>query len=268
MPAIAPASLAGIADASLRAAVARAYAVFGGRGAPAGPLDVCTACCCPVEVERALREWPLARLTARHLREYNESAKSPVQPVPELRHLLPRLLELIARGEDVHHSTELFLDRLGRCPEGTWNAAERAALDGFACAFFDALLRAGTPGHGLRAWRDTPLAVLLMFDIGGLDIEPLLRLWRDCDDPAATIRFVRATYWDFWEEREIANAFASDRPAFRARVRAWLLDASNRARFAARMVEPRFLELAAREPDTGCMAFATMLEAVFDQLTA
>ncbi|HEX7686644.1 MAG TPA: hypothetical protein VF453_03005 [Burkholderiaceae bacterium] len=231
-------------------------------------MDVCTACCCPVEVERELREWPLARLTARHFYQYNDSAKSEVQPAAELRHLLPRLLELIASGEDIHHSTELYLDRLGRCPEGTWSADERAALDRFASAFFDALLRVGTPGRGLRVWMDTPLSVLLMFDIGGIDIGPLLDLWLRCDDPGSTVQFVESTYWDFWQGCEIRNPFAADRPAFRARVRGWLLEPANRARFVEKMLAPAFLERAREQPARGRIAFATMVEAVFDQLTA
>src|SRR5476651_2034056 len=114
---------------ALSAAVAEAYRAFARHVAPAFPLDVCLACCCPVDVEQQLRQWPLARLTTGHFYEYNCSAKSEVQPAPEIGHLLPRMLELLAEGGEIHHSVELALDRLGRCPPQSWNESERAALD-------------------------------------------------------------------------------------------------------------------------------------------
>src|SRR5689334_22591272 len=81
------------------------------------PLDVCLNCCVSEKVERELREWPLAEITARHLYDYNTSAKGLVQPVKEVKHLLPRMLELLSEGEQIHHSIELSLDRLGLCPD-------------------------------------------------------------------------------------------------------------------------------------------------------
>lgn len=58
----------------------------------------------------------LRQLTTRHFYAYGDTAKSLVQPSSELRYLLPRLLELLAEGAELRHSTELILDRLGNCP--------------------------------------------------------------------------------------------------------------------------------------------------------
>jgi len=253
-------------SSDLCAVVAQAYRAFRHRAVPPFPLDVCLECCVSVDFEQQLRQWPLAQITAKHLYEYNTSAKSEVQSAHEVGHLLPRMLELLAKGEEIHHSIELSLDRLGRCPEGSWNDEEREVLNRFALAYFDCILRGGTLGDGHRQWLEDPLSVLLMLNIGGLAVEPLLARWLDCKDPIATVQFVTSTYSDFWEHREYANAFASDRPAFRAQIRDWLLNPDNRQRFVANLLAPEFQRLAEQQPPFGHTPFSTMVDGVFDSL--
>ena len=249
-------------DPALRAAVDDAYRVFGGYRVPAFPLDVCLACCVSPEDERELREWPLAQLTRSHLWTYNDSAKKAIQDPREVGYFVPRLLELLAEGAEIHHSMEVSLDRLGRCPAGSWNGEERAALDRFALAYFDVVLR-----DGVDRWPDDALSILLMFDIGGVAIEPLLDLWLTCEHPMSAVRYVRATYWDFWDERCYDNPFASDRPAFGERLGAWLLDPDCRQRFAARLATPEFRALAQVQHDMGPYPFATAADIVLIYLT-
>jgi hypothetical protein len=251
---------------SLHTAVAEAYIVFARHAKPPRPLDVCLACCVSAEVEQQLREWPLRRLPATHFYEYNGSAKSEVQTSEEVGYFLPRMLELLAEGADVHHSIELSLDRLGRCARGSWTQKEQTLLDRFALAYFDAVLRGGSLADGHRQWLDDPLSVLLMFDIGGFAIEPLLELWLESEHPYGTVQFVRTTYWDFWEHCEYSNAFASDRPEFRGKIRAWLLAPEHRQGFAAKMVSAEFLALAEVQGPVGHTSFSTMVEGVFEQL--
>ena len=249
---------------AMQDAVGDAYRAFRRYPAPAFPLDVCLSCCVPDDVEKALREWPLERLTAKQFWDYNTSAKSEIQNAREVGHFVPRMLELLAEGEEIHHSLEISLDRLGRCPDGSWNEAERAALDRFASAYFAAVLS----GPLAFRWFDDPMSVLLMFHIGGLSIEPLLQAWLDCEHPSSTIQYVRATYWDFWSEQRYINAFADDQPAFSERLGQWLLDPECRRRFAARLMSAEFLEQASRQEATGCTPFGSMVDAVFDHLTA
>lgn len=249
--------------AALRSAVDGVYVAFRRHRARSPSLDICGYCCVSEETARRLREEPLSSLTSHDFYEYNGSAKSEVQCPLEVGHFLPRMLALMANDEEIHHSLEIALDRLGGCPADSWNAEEQAALDGFARAYFDAVL------HGPLAhrWCADPLSVLLMFHVGGLSIDPLLRRWEDCEHPSSTVQYVRATYWDFWEEQRYVNAFADERPEFLQRVRDWLLDPVCRRRFAERLTGPDFLAMAEHEHDTGCMSFALMTEAVFDHLT-
>lgn len=245
----------------LQLVVEDAYKVFRRHRPPSRVLDVCLNCCMSADLEQEMRRLPLRDLTAQHFYEYNTSAKSEVQPAAEIQYLLPRMLELIAEGVDVHHSTELFLDRVGRCPAGSLTEAERAVLDQFALSYF-----ARAVCEEQRGW-DSPLSVMLMFHIGGLDVTPLMAFWTGCDDLRSTLQFVRETYWEFWPEQEYGNAFAGDRPDFRSQLRTWLLDPSTRRRFANRLMDPEFLRLVAQEPCTGRVSLNCMVEAVFDHLS-
>lgn len=245
---------------AMQSVIADAYKAFR-HARPAFPLDVCLNCCMDAELEQEMREKPLRELTARHFYQYNSSAKSAVQPVDEILYLLPRMLELIAEGEDIHHSTEIALDRVGNCPPGTFDEAQRRVLDRFALCLFGQVIDAE------RDWSKEAFSLLLMFDIGGIDVAPLLFLWTANQTPASTVHYVYDTYWDFWPDRDYSNPFAGDRPAFRARLRDWLLDPANGEVFAKKLMEPAFLALAARQEKVGCTHFNTMVDAVFDQLT-
>ena len=120
-----------------RSVVEDVYRVFRRHKAPAASLDACLNCCMSPELEREMRQLPLSKLTRQHFYEYNTAAKSEVQPAAELLYLLPRMLELLAEGAEIHHSIELSLDRLGRCPADTFDEAEQRVLNQFALSYFE-----------------------------------------------------------------------------------------------------------------------------------
>jgi hypothetical protein len=246
----------------LRAVVADAYRVFRRHKPPAGSLDVCLGCCMSPELEREMRQLPLPKLTRQHFYEYNTSAKSEVQPADELLYLLPRMLELMTERAEIHHSIELSLDRLGRCPADAFDEAQQRVLNGFALSYFEQSIAASE-----RMWFDEPISLLLMFDIGGLAVAPLLDVWMRNEGPESTMHFVDATYWNLWEAGDYDNAFATDRPTFRSQIRAWMLNPVHRRRFADKLMKPDFQCLADRQEARGHIAFSTMVDAVFDHLT-
>lgn len=255
-------SISGHSPNAMSAVIADAYKVFGRYRAPGLPLDACT-CCMDPELQDQMRKLPLRKLTRQHFYEYNCAAKGLVQPVSEILYFLPRLLELIALGEEVHHSTELYLDRIGRCPPDAFSEAERALLNRFALTCFADLLASLD-----QPQPDDPLSVLLMFHIGGLQIEPLLDYWLNCQDPQSTVHYVEASYWQFWEGREVSTPFAQDRPDFRQSIRQWMLAPAHRAVFADKLMQPEFLQLVDDRRDSGRMTFGVLVDAVFDQLSA
>lgn len=250
---------------ALRSVVDATYTAFQQYGAPTHTLDVCMPCCVDEATERELRRLPLRQLTARHFYEYNGSAKSSEQPADELLYFLPRMLELLAQGQELHHSTELYLDRLGNCPANALSPKERAAVDAFALAFFnEGLGHTGpepSPFNGANAFD-----ILLMFHKGGVDVQPLLAHWLDNERPSAVLHYAEASYWDFWGKHEIQNAFAEDQPEFREAMKAWLLDDANRQRFAQKILalDSSDMERPAHCTCGNCMGPRQILEAVFD----
>lgn len=253
---------------ALQAAVRRAYEVFGGYAAPTQPLDVCTFCCMPEELECEMRAVPLRKLKTRHFFEYSTGAKcAEAQPVHELKYLLPRLLDLLADGEETHHSIELALDRVGRCPPGAFSPEERAVLDAFMLACFDGCLRGELSGKHIWCELDDPLALLIMADYAGLALAPLLQHWIDHPSAQSTVCFVESTYWGYWPEQTITNAFASDRPQLQAIFKDWMQAPSTKATFTAKLLLPHFLDQVEHTPSSGCMPFTVMVDAVFDHLT-
>ncbi len=221
----------------LEAATQAAYKAFAQYQAPDHLLDVCTACCMSAKLEQEMRSLPLRQLTQRHLYEYNDSAKSQVQPAREIKYLAPRLLELLTEGARLHHSTELYLDRLGRCDPGSFSATEQAALQGFALAYF---------AQGLEQWPsasdslfqdDNAFSILLMWAYARVPLEPLLQHWLDCESDASILNFVDACYWDYaWYANQMGNAFATDQVEYKRTMEGWLNKPATKARWAEKLM--------------------------------
>lgn len=218
-------------------AVERLYSVFAQHRAPQHTLDVCLFCCMNAALETEMRQLPLRKITTRHFYAYNDSAKSERQPVDELKYLLPRMLELIAAGEEIHHSVALYLDRLGNCERTDFSDAEHQAIAAFALAYFAQTLRQHPWQMGQKCLLQNAFDVLLMFDIGGVDIQPLLALWLSDEAPAATLNYVYCGLYNFWQNRCISDAFAVDRSQYLERLLSWLMEQSHRSVFAQRILE-------------------------------
>jgi hypothetical protein len=219
------------------------------------------------QLEQEMRTMPLRQLTASHFFEYADGAKSAsMQGAAEIKYLLPRWLELLAEGHELRHSLEITLDRVGNCPPGSFNDLERAALDAFMLAFFDAHM-SGQAQQDTRCFHaGDAMGLLLMADYAGLDLLPLLTHWTAMAHPQATLGFVTAVYWDYLPTGAISAVFAGDRLAFKTKMRAWLEAPETKAAFASKLMEPDFLTLVAQHPPYGRTPMALMVDAVFDHL--
>lgn len=255
--------------ADMSRVVERLYTVFSGYQAPHGLLDVCTACCMDEALEKEMRRQPLRQLTERHFYQYNDSAKSAQQPGAEIKYFLPRLLELFAEDAYIHHSTEICLQRIGSCEIGTFSLKERAAIDDFAMAYFSELLGRHEWEHEGGFASDRAFEILLAFDIGGIDVQPLLAYWLQNSSAAATLHYISAGFYGFWNTNDIKNAFADDRPVFRETMRTWLSNAHNRQTFASRILD---LDMKIFSQATACYYGAQltpteMAGSIFDLIT-
>lgn len=256
-------------SAVVRDAVERLYAVFNPYGAPQHMLDVCINCCMDAKLEVEMRRLPLRQITARHFYQYNDSAKSEQQPAREIKYLLPRLLELLALGADLHHSTELCLQRIGNCEAGEFSDKERAAIDAFALCYFGEFLNHHPWQRGDRFARDDIFDVLLMFDYGGIALQPMFEYWLKDKSTSATLHYISAGFYDFWQDQSIQNAFATDRTQFQQVLKTWLTDESHRRVFARRILD---LDMNAIDQTAICyygnqITPKEMAETVFDLIT-
>jgi hypothetical protein len=254
---------------ALKPAVERLYEVFSAYPAPSYCLDVCLVCCMDESLEKEMRELPLRQIGVKHFHAYNDTAKSEVQPADELKYLLPRVLELLADGADMGFSPERYLERLGNCEAGAFSAKEYEAIEAFALACFAARLSQHQWESGEGHSGDVAFEFLLMFDIGGIDLRPLLEHWLKDESVAATLHYVNAGFYDFWHGQKITNAFATDRLRFQEVMTAWLTESSYRQIFAHRILK---LEMNNLDQTPTCyygsrITPQDMAETVFDLIT-
>lgn len=252
---------------SLQEAVRGVYDAFSRYKAPKALLDVCIACCMDEADEREMRRLPLRQLTARHFYAYNDTAKSEQQPAEELKYFLPRLFELMAQGAGLHHSTELYLDRLGRCDPAEFSKAERSAIDAYALAFFAEGLAQRPDRPDGRFMGQDAVSILLMFDIGGIDLAPLLAHWLADGTATSTMHYIWARYWSQGDNLPFRNAFADDRPRFHETIADWMHDPAHRGLFARRILALDLSDLGDRTCAKGCcrrLGLKDMAESVFD----
>jgi hypothetical protein len=252
---------------ALAQAVTQVYAAFSHYHAPTNTLDVCLGCCMDPALEKQMRTWPLRELGVKHFYQYNTTALSPEQPVDEIKYLLPRLLELTALGAEVHHGLELNLKRVGNCPASAFSPAEHAALAQFAHALLGEQLQCNPweyYGANQEYKNRSTFELLLMCEVGGIAIEPLLAQWLSSTAQNATLQYANAVFWEFLETRSISATFAQDRPTFQASMAAWLHSPANRAVFANRLLALDWAHFAPQAAWCRAVAPDDMLSAVFD----
>ena len=142
-------------------------------------------------------------------------------------------------------------------------------MDTFALAFFAERLSQHQWHSGERHAGDAAFECLLMFDIGGIDLQPLLDYWLKDDSTAATLHYVNAGFYEFWQAQRIKNPFAKDRTVFQEQMKTWLTSENNRRTFARRILK---LEMNNLDQTPTCyygsrVTPQDMAETVFDLIT-
>lgn len=206
---------------------------------PTGFLNVCTCGVCVDEkLELEMRTLPLRELTQIHLYEYVSSVKDKIERPNELKYFLPRMVELFTKGENLHHSTEIYFERVGNCPKGSFTTQEMALWNKFCYEYLKTLLNV-YPYECLKWKQDCVFSCLLMFHIGGADIQPFLDYWATQETPQSTINYVFDTgygyltnYYSQSVEYELNMAFAQDCPEFEPMIENWLANPKHKQHFS------------------------------------
>ncbi|MGV3541149.1 MAG: hypothetical protein ACO1OQ_15135 [Rufibacter sp.] len=147
-----------------------------------------------------VREIPRGLLT-----EYNDGASTAKTPIEEIKHFLPRYLDLVWDFDFPSHSLELSLKRLAPFEESEWTVEELKYLERFSKAFFDKCLSA----YPLPENEDI-LGVLIMFWRGQLDVNLLLGTWLHHNGAESALHYRDLVFGGFEQHNPsmLSNAFA------------------------------------------------------------
>lgn len=174
-------------SSAMNALIEQGYHLFRRYRAPLH-FNVCCHYCFSAEQQRALRQTSLRAVPVELMTAWNNSINPEVQDCDEIRYLLPRLLEMVARKKFPGLYPGSCLRRVGKTQMQRWRADERLFLLHFGQQFMrDWLL----PDDAVELY-----LILEMFWFGGLDIPPLLDAVLDVPGywAAASLAWLLCTY--------------------------------------------------------------------------
>lgn len=187
----------------MKETVEKAYELFSKYRADR-PLDVCTECCMKIEDEGRLASLPVREIPVELLSEYNDSAKPEKTRIEEVKHFLPRYLDLISEYKFPTHSTEISFSRLLPFDKSEWTENELGLLEKFATEFFNQTLQT----YPIPSFNDRIDTILIMFWRADFDIVRLLRLWERTDTLQSVLHF-NDLYFQGFNEHNRNELFSS-----------------------------------------------------------
>lgn len=183
--------------AQLQVLIDEAYHLF--KSYPmGGAMAVCNGCgCCLQESDaKLLQSTAIKKVDRRLIYEYLDAAVADDDLlIGQMKHLLPRVLELLLQGEYLRHSTEIILDKCHCDRAQYWSAKEIDFLQRFALVYLQWVCESNDQTNTLDE-------VVLMFHLAGLDITPLLVCWENMlVNPKALQDLLNVIVYDFQRGR-------------------------------------------------------------------
>ncbi len=178
---------------TLQQAIAQCYAEFAHYHAPqVNELNVCLTCCMPMNVAEEMCHLPLRQISAKHIWEYNSSAKSSPEYANQYKYFLPRILELLAQGEELALDNGWILGRLRKCPPDSFTVSEQLVINQFCQAYFADFLNHFPWQTSSRFYDESAFGLLYLLENPFWDADALLMTWQQNDSPQATLQFVNS----------------------------------------------------------------------------
>ena len=197
-------------------------------------LEVCKVCCVNDAEEQELLRTPLRTVSAAVLDAgFLSSARSGSEREhQELKHFLPRLLDLVAQFDFPRHSTEITFSRLDLHRPAWWPAPERVLLQTFAEAFFAECLGQYPLPDG-----SSLTEILVMFGLGHFDLTQLLAAWAAARGQSSALHtkdfLLREIQLGRAGHHKLQNPFSEVH--INAAVAAWLNEPSTPQRLASQL---------------------------------
>lgn len=169
------------------------------------PLDVCTNCCMTIEETTKLVSLSVDSIPQELLSKYNDSAKPEKTRIEEVKHFLPRYLELISEFNFPTHSSELSFSRLVPFDKNEWTKCEFEILLNFQAEYFRHCLNT----YPLPSFGDKIDSIIIMFWIGGIGIEELLGIWEQTESITSDLHFKDLYFqgFDQYNRKKLLNNF-------------------------------------------------------------
>lgn len=205
--------------------IEEAYCLFEGYKAHV-PLDICTVCCMDENDARLLASLPVKNIPKRLLMEYNDGAATDKTPIHELKHFLPRYIDLIGNFDYPSHSMEIALKRMDPFVKEEWTPIEIDFLNKFAFEFFKKSI-------SIYPLPEDELidSVLIMLWKGQFDLTKNLDWWKSESSVSSTLHF-KDLYFEGFKQKnpsKMRNAFAD--ADLSKILRNWLEDSEVKANF-------------------------------------
>lgn len=171
------------------------------------PLDICTDCCMDIKNEGLLASLPVKEIPQDLLMEYNDGASTVKTPIEELKHFLPRYMDLASSFEFPSHSTELTFRRLAPFNSGEWTNEELGYLKKFALTFFKKCLSTYPLPQN-----DQIESILILLWLGQFQMDELLAYWITDPSSISTLHF-KDLYLEGFKHNslhKLSNGFADE----------------------------------------------------------
>lgn len=213
----------------MKTTIEKAYQLFQGYTATS-PLDICTHCCMDIEDERLLASLPVREIPKELLMEYNDGAGATIPPIDELKHFLPRYLELLGDFQFPSRCVELALRKFESLKKVNCTNEEADLLESFSYSFFKKCLSV----HPLPE-NEMIDSILIMFWRGKFDLSVLFKIWFEIDSIPSTLHFIDLWVEGFYQNKieKMTNPFGDKELGLE--IRGWINQEETRATFSARI---------------------------------
>jgi hypothetical protein len=197
-------------------------------------LRVCKGCCVSDAQEQALLRTPLRAVSRQVLNEgfFVSAQAHSDQERWEMKHFLPRVLELATQFEFPVHSVEITFSRLELDQPAHWPMAERQLLAAFARTYFEACLALYPLPDGNQL-----TDIFIMFGQAHFELTPLLQSWATANSSSSLAHLADLLLYELEDTPpkavKLRNPFAT--PHVDQQLRAWLSAPDVRATLGAQM---------------------------------
>ncbi len=206
-------------------------------------LAVCTPCCVEPWDAWSLLHLRPQEMPATLIYQYLDAARNEDDTllIQQMKHLLPRILELLVQGEHLRHSNEIILDKCS-CGSALWGAEEIDFLQRFALTYFARQFETYDTAYEAQD-------VMITFYLAGLDVTPLLEYWlQQIANPMVLWGMVVLIEWCN-PDGLYDHAFADE--ALANKIKAWLAQPELRERVRLEVLDKMDQLIVADQPVWG-----------------